>query len=56
MNDLLDYTQIMNKEINTSKEFFNLLDVIHDIVDITKSMAEEKGLKFILEVDQNLPL
>ncbi len=46
----------MNKEINTSKEYFNLLDVVHDIADIAKNMAEEKGLQFIVDLDENLPL
>lgn len=55
INDILDISKIESGKFKLEPSNFNLPKVIQSIADLLRPKAEEKGLQFILELDEHLP-
>ncbi|WP_452225351.1 7TM diverse intracellular signaling domain-containing protein [Lacinutrix chionoecetis] len=55
INDILDFEKIEKGELKLRTEIFNPKEVIEQISSNWKRMAENKGLKFSLEINTPLP-
>ena len=55
INDILDFTKIESGQLELSSRNYNLGRVVRDVENMIKIKAEQKGLKYIPNVDQNLP-
>ncbi|MEY8849559.1 ATP-binding protein [Psychroserpens sp. XS_ASV72] len=56
VNDILDFEKIEKNELQLKTERFNPSDAISKIAENWKSEAENKGLIFFTEVDEDLPI
>ncbi len=56
INDILDLAKIESGKMNLNIEEYFLADLIESITSMIKIRAESKGLKFILSVDDKIPL
>ncbi len=54
VNDVLDFNKIESGKVVFESIKFNLVDLMQNVCGGQKLKAEEKGLKFILEVDEGL--
>lgn len=55
VNDILDFSKIKagkNEIINTN---FSFMPMIADVIKMTKSLADNKGLRFETDIDENIP-
>lgn len=55
INDLLDYAKITNKELTIESKEFSLRELIHHIVDFNLVGINEKGLKLLVYVSNEIP-
>ncbi len=55
ISDVLDLSKLENGEIEIKSAGYKLSSVLHDLVSMTESMVEEKGLLLKVEVDKNIP-
>lgn len=55
INDILDYSKIEAGEFNVDMTCFNLDNTLNEVINLLNFKAEEKGLKFYSQVDQNIP-
>lgn len=55
VNDILDFSKIRSGKMTILNEKYNLVKMIDEVRDMTEPRAEAKGLKYILDMDQNMP-
>ncbi|MDH5381037.1 MAG: PAS domain S-box protein, partial [Cyclobacteriaceae bacterium] len=55
INDVLDYAKLGSGTLQLFKIDFKLFDVIHDIIDINRLVAKEKGIKLEFRYDNRIP-
>jgi CheY-like chemotaxis protein/nitrogen-specific signal transduction histidine kinase len=55
IDDMLDMSRIEAGSILINREGFDLYQILHDIKVLIQQRADEKGLRFALEMDQDLP-
>lgn len=55
INDILDLSKLEAGKMEIEKIPFRIKDVIDNVNDTSKFKAEEKGLKFIVNIDSDLP-
>ena len=55
INDVLDFSKIESGTIEIINENYKVQDIVHDIHSIMKGRAEQKGLRFRIEVEDNVP-
>jgi len=56
INDILDLSKIEAGLLKIEYDYFNLRDVIHDIMMIFEYTCEEKELKAVVDIDPGLPI
>lgn len=55
INDILDFSKMKAGKIALEHSPFDLKQLLHEIQDIFNLKLESKNLKFIIEMDQNIP-
>lgn len=55
INDLLDYSQIINNKLRIRKKEFEFRKFIHDVIAINQCKIDEKGLKLLVSVSSDIP-
>ncbi len=55
INDILDFTKIESGELELSTRNYDLGRVLKDVDNMIRIRAEQKGLKYIPQIDENLP-
>lgn len=55
INDILDLSKIQSGKLTIEKCEFNLNELFTGIVGVLRPKAQEKGLRFITRIDQNIP-
>ncbi|MCR5145317.1 MAG: response regulator [Lachnospiraceae bacterium] len=55
VNDILDFSKIESGKMEIVPVDYGLSSVINDLVNIISSRIEDKGLEFILDVDEKTP-
>jgi CheY-like chemotaxis protein len=55
VNDVLDFEKIENNQLKLKSEIFNPSVVLNQISDNWKSEAHKKGLKYVFEMDTEIP-
>ena len=55
INDILDMSKIEAGKMEIIPVSYELTSVINDLVNMNQPKADEKGLKFILDIDSTLP-
>lgn len=55
INDVLDISKIENGKLELEYHTFSLFDLTENIVELFSVSAKDKNIKFIYEVDPNLP-
>ena len=55
VNDILDISKIESGKMELLPVKYDIFSVLNDCYNMTLSRAEEKGLKFVIDVDENLP-
>ncbi len=55
INDILDFSKIESGKMEIIPVKYEVSAVIHDLVNMIGLKAEEKGLDFVLEVDETIP-
>ncbi len=55
INDILDLSKIESGKMELVPVEYDFASVLNDIVNMTMKKAEEKGLRYELEVDKDIP-
>ncbi len=55
INDVLDISKIENGKLELEYHTFSLFDLTESVVELFSVSAKDKNIKFIYEVDPNLP-
>ena len=55
INDILDFSKIESGHLELSSENYDLGQVLRDVDNMVKLKAEQKGLKYIMQIDDSLP-
>ena len=55
VNDILDLSQLEIHKMELVKNEYHVGQMLHEVMDMMQIRMEEKGLKFIVQVDENLP-
>ncbi|WP_031556936.1 response regulator [Lachnospira multipara] len=55
INEILDISKIETGKIEIKNTPYNLGDIIRDIDVIIRTRAKDKGIPFIMDIDENLP-
>ena len=55
INDILDFSKIESGHLELSSMNYDLGQVLRDVDNMVKLKAEQKGLKYIMQVDNSLP-
>lgn len=55
VENLLDIAKIENGQLNIERMIFRLSEVLSDVLEVKKVLANQKGLEFIVELDSKLP-
>ena len=55
INDILDLSKIEAGRLSLVEDSYKLSSILNDLSNITYFKAKEKGLKFSIDVDKNLP-
>jgi PAS domain S-box-containing protein len=56
INDILDFSKIEAGKVVIENEPFNLKELMENVFQLYQNKANEKGLRFILNVDAEIPL
>ncbi len=55
INDILDFSKIESGQLELSARNYDLARVLRDVDNMIKIRAEQKGLKYIAQIDSSLP-
>ena len=55
INDILDFSKIESGKMEIIPVEYDVSSMINDIVNMIKARADKKNLKFIAEIDKNIP-
>jgi len=55
INDILDFSKIEEGKMEIIPAQYDLSSLVNDLVNMTRQRAEDKGLRFVVEVDENIP-
>lgn len=55
VNDILDLSQLEIQKMELVEKEYHVGQLLHEVVDMMQVRMEEKGLKFIVQVDKNIP-
>jgi len=55
VNDILAISEIQNSQLKFDYKFFNLYDLLHNLMNVTQFKAEEKGIKLSLQMKEGIP-
>ncbi len=55
INDILDFSKIEANKIQLEEADFNIRDLCHNLKNVFQFKIDEKHLKFILKIDENVP-
>ncbi len=55
VNDILDLSQLENQKMELVEKEYSVGQLLHEVVDMMQVRMEEKDLKFIVQVDKNIP-
>ncbi len=55
INDILDFSKIEAGRMEISESSYKLSQVIHDLTNLVKNRADEKGLELDLFIDETMP-
>lgn len=55
INDLLDFSKIESGKMELTETEYGLSSLLHDVVAMFSLKAEEKGLEFYVEVEEDIP-
>ncbi len=55
INDILDFSKIESGQLELSSRNYDLARVLRDVDNMIKIRAEQKGLKYIAQIDESLP-
>lgn len=55
INDILDFSKIESGKLELVCDNYDLGELIYDVTTLVNMKAEDKGLKFNIDVDENLP-
>ncbi len=55
INDILDFSKIESGKMEIISVPYKISDIIYDLNNMIAIKAREKGLEFILEIDENIP-
>ncbi len=55
INDILDYSNIMNNSLKLDADYFEIGSVVDEIVELLHYKIEGKGLKLVVIVDKQIP-
>ena len=56
INDILDFSKIESGKMEIIPVKYEVSSVIHDVVNMIEFKAQEKGLDFVLEADEKIPM
>ncbi|MBC8173002.1 MAG: response regulator [Chitinophagales bacterium] len=56
INDVLDFSKIEAGKLELEEKYFALREIVSDLVNTIRFKADEKGLKFVVQIDENIPL
>ena len=55
INDILDFSKVEEGKMEILPTQYDISSVINDLVNMVRGRAEDKGLQFTLQVDENTP-
>ncbi len=55
INDILDFSKIEAGKMEICDHEYRLNEVLHDVTNMIKLRADEKGLKYIIDVQEDIP-
>ena len=55
INDILDLSKIEEGKMEILPVQYDLSSLVNDLVNMTRRRAEDKGLRFVVQVDENTP-
>ncbi len=55
INDILDFSKIESGKLNIDEHEYRLDVLLHDVRNMVHLRAEQKGLQFVIDVDESLP-
>ncbi len=55
INDILDFSKIEAGKMDIINVDYNFVSMLNDLMNMVQGKAEDKGLKFNLDVDRNIP-
>jgi len=55
VNDILDISKIESKKLELNNEKINLKNILENIVELFSIRANEKNIRFIFNLDENIP-
>ena len=55
INDILDFSKIESGKMDIVEHEYRLNEVLHDVINMVKLRAEEKGLNFLIDVAEDIP-
>ena len=55
INDILDFSKVESGKMEIISVEYDLASVINDIINMLSTKAKDKGLDFLVEVDQTIP-
>ncbi|MBQ3559616.1 MAG: DegV family EDD domain-containing protein [Agathobacter sp.] len=55
VNDILDLSQLEIQKMELAEKEYSVEEMLHEVVDMMQVRMEEKNLKFVVQVDKNIP-
>jgi len=55
VNNILDFSKIRDGKYEIVRSDFLVLPMLADVIKMTSTLAENKGLEFVISVDENMP-
>lgn len=55
VNDILAISEIQSSQLKFDYKFFNLYELLHNLMNVIQFKAEEKGLKLTLQMKEGIP-
>jgi signal transduction histidine kinase/CheY-like chemotaxis protein/HPt (histidine-containing phosphotransfer) domain-containing protein len=55
INDILDYAKVESGKLELESVEFNLRELVHSITDLMARTAEQRGLKLVVDIADDLP-